>query len=549
MEQAIQERLEELATLLETSQSVVSSLDSQVVLARILEQVERLLGIHKSAIIALDDKKGIFVAKASRGLSPRYAGGLIIHPDEATSVTMRAIRTGEPIIIQDTEKDPTFEVYRPRASAEGYRAFAAIPLKTLHANPAALVLYSKEVNLFTENRVDLLVNFANQAAMAIENAELYAHSDERLQEQTRRLEALIQSLDVGLVMEDLDGNVLYLNRSIRELVNSPARDLAGSPVIDLYKKILEGSTSYSTDFLKVQDLLQVDSEQEISLSLRNGSSPRIFRIKGFTVNDSSGMLLGRGQILQDITREHELDRMKSSLISTVSHELRTPLAAIKGYATTLLADDVDWELKAQNEFIQIISDETDRLSELVNNLLDMSKIEAGNLVLTLRYCDLQEIIHRGTSRAYPNPGNRLRMVIPENLPIIEADPQRLEVVIRNLVENAAKYADNDLPITIRVEIQEDKIIVRIEDYGPGIPESSHNQVFQSFYRMENGFTRRTPGVGLGLAISRGFIAAHNGEIWLEPRERGTCVAFSLPLISSPIPMENSAPPFSKGIGK
>jgi K+-sensing histidine kinase KdpD len=356
-------------------------------------------------------------------------------------------------------------------------------------------------------------------------------------------------LDVGLVMEDLEGNVLYVNRSIRELVNSHARDLAGSPVIDLYKRILEGSETYSTDLIKVQDLLQVDTEQEISLSLSNGSSERIFRIKGFTVNDSSGMLLGRGQILQDITREYELDRMKSSLISTVSHELRTPLAAIKGYATTLLADDVDWELKAQNEFIQIISDETDRLSELVNNLLDMSKIEAGNLVLTLRYCDLREVIQRGISRSYPNPGDRLKMVIPENLPIIEADPQRLEVVIRNLVENAAKYADNDLPITVHVEIQKENVIVRVEDFGPGIPVSSHNQVFQSFYRMENGFTRRTPGVGLGLAISRGFIAAHNGEIWLEPRERGTCVAFSLPSINFPVTAEDLNNPFSRGPGK
>ena len=533
MEQAIQERLRELATLLETSQAVVSSLDSQVVLDRILEQVERLLGIKKSAIIALDEQRGVFVAKVSRGLSSRYAEGLMIRPDESTSVTMRAMRTGEPIIIQDTEEDPSFEVYRPRALAEGYRAFAAIPLRTIHATPAALVLYSPEPNIFTDNDIDLLVNFANQAAMAIENAELYSKSDARLQEQTRRLEALIQSLDVGLVLEDLEGKVLYVNRIISDMVDHPGEQLTGWPVTSVYEGILDGSNDYEENFELVQALLEGE-DQEVSLSVENGVSPRIYRLKGFTVNDSTGMLLGRGQILQDITQAHEVDRMKSSLIATVSHELRTPLAAIKGYATTLLADDVDWEQKAQNEFIQIISEETDRLSELVNNLLDMSRIEAGNLVLTKRYCDLREVIQRGVSRAYPNPGERLVLDIPEVIPRIEADAQRLEVVIRNLVENAAKYADNDLPITLSVELQDNQMVVRVEDQGPGIPESSTKQVFESFYRMESGLTRRTPGVGLGLAISKGFIAAHDGDIWVEPREQGVCVAFSLPLSNSPV---------------
>lgn len=529
MERAIQARIQELATLLETSQAVVSSLDSQVVLNRILEQVERLLGIKKSAIVALDDRRGVFVAKASRGLSPRYAEGLVINPDEATSVTMRALHTGEPIVIQDTLTDPSFEVYRPRAAAEGYRAFAAIPLQTQHANPAALVLYSPEAQVFTENYIGLLVNFANQAAMAIENAELYSHSDARLQEQTRRLEALIQSLDVGLVLEDLEGKVLYVNRSISELVGTPADRLTGSSVEALYERILSGSDTQQADQEKVRALLRENTEREETFSLDFGARPRILRLKGFTVNDSAGMLLGRGQILQDITRDYELDRMKSSLIATVSHELRTPLAAIKGYATTLLAEDVDWEQQAQDEFIQVISDEADRLSELVNNLLDMSRIEAGNLVLARRFCDLKEVIYRGVSRAYPHPGERIVYDFPADIPTIEADPQRLEVVIRNLVENAAKYTQNNLPIQVRVAVQETQVIVRVEDEGPGIPKTDHKQVFQSFYRMENGLTRRTPGVGLGLAISRGFIAAHHGEIWLEPKEHGTIVAFSLPL--------------------
>lgn len=531
MEKAISARINELATLLETSQAVVSSLDSKIVLNRILEQVEKLMGFEKSAIVALDSQRGVFVAKASRGLTSRYAEGLIIYPDESASVTMRAIRTKNPILIQDTDSDPSFEAYRPRARAEGYRSFAAIPLEHVHSSPAALVLYSPKTNSFNENSLDLLVNFANQAAMAIENAELFSRSDTKLQEQTQRLDALIQSLEVGLVLEDLNGNVLFANRTVCDLASIPRELILGKPAVELYKKILVYSKQHDDDLAKITALLEKTGEREISLSLDMVPTQRYFRLKGFTVTDSSGLLIGRGQILQDITREYEVDRMKSSLISTVSHELRTPLAAIKGYATTLLADDVNWELKAQEEFIQIISSEADRLSELVNSLLDMSRIEAGNLQLSKGFCDLREIIQRGSSNIIPELGNRLVIKVNEDMPIIEADPQRLEVVVRNLVENAAKYADNDLPITVSAETEGNHVVVRVEDWGPGIPKGNQNQVFESFYRMENGLTRRTPGVGLGLAISRGLVAAHNGEIWFEPREKGTCIAFSIPLNS------------------
>ncbi|NIV11512.1 MAG: GAF domain-containing protein [Aliifodinibius sp.] len=515
--------------MLETSQAVVSSLDSQVVLNRILEQVEKLLGLEKSAIVALDSQKGVFAAKASRGLTSRYTEGLVIYPRETASVTMRAIHTETPIIIQDTEIDPSFEPYRPRARAEGYRSFAAIPLKLVHSAPAALVLYSPVPNSFTDTSIDLLVNFANQAAMAIENAELFARSDTRLQEQTRRLESLIQSLEAGLVLEDLNGNILFVNRTICDLAEMSRDLIIGKPAKELYKKILGRSTNHEEDISKVNSILFGAAEQAISLSLESDHQQRYYRLKGFNVTDSAGMMIGKGQILRDITRDYEIDRMKTSLISTVSHELRTPLAAIKGYATTLLADDVDWEIKAQEEFIEIISSEADRLSELVNNLLDMSRIEAGSLKLSKGYCDLTEIIHRGASQAYPNPGNRLIIEIADEIPIIEADPQRLEVVVRNLVENAAKYAENDLPITVSAKLNDGHIIVRVEDFGPGIPPGNREQVFESFFRLENGLTRKTPGVGLGLAISRGLIAAHHGQIWFEPREQGTCIAFSIPL--------------------
>jgi len=533
MEAAIEARLKELSTLLETSAAVVSTLDPQTVLNRILEQVERLTNIKMAAIVALDKDRNIFRAVASRGLSNRYAEQLAISPSEPHSITLRAIRTGEPIQVSDTETDPSFAVLRPRARSEGYRSLLAVPLLMHHASPAALLVYRPEPHVFTRREINLVTSFANHAAMAIENAALYARSDMRLQEQTRRLEALIESLQDGLVLEDLHGYVLYANRRIAEIINLDVTEIIGAPVQLLINQLLAITVSENNEAYVNRETIEQaftgQGSRHVELQLKAHAEPRFFRLQVFEVTDLEGMPIGRGHILRDFTRNREIDRMKSSLISTVSHELRTPLAAIKGYATTLLAEDVEWDNDTQHEFLEIISKETDRLSKLVNDLLDMSRIESGNLNVNRSDCDLYELLNRAAQRAHPDPSSRLVIDITSRIPPLYVDAQRIEAVLRNLIENAAKYAGDSSPITVSAEMQADSIIIRVKDEGPGIPNEFGHNVFQSFYRLDQGLTRSAAGAGLGLAICKGFVNAHGGDIWLEPQSIGTCIAFSLPL--------------------
>lgn len=535
MEQTIEARLKELSTLLQTSAAVVSTLDPQTVLNRILEQVERLMDIQKCAIVALDEQRGVFRAQASRGLSQRYAEQLNIEPNEPLSVSLRAIRSGESIQISDVELDPTSVSMRPRARDEGYRSVLAVPLNTQHAPPSALLVYRPDPHVFSEREINLLTNFANHAAMAIENAALYARSDMQLKEQTRRLEALIQSLQHGLILEDLEGRVLYANRRISELVDLPLDEINGAPVELIIERILSQAVDAGPDQkgetrAAVEAALNTrEARRQVEIAIETQQHTRYLRLQVFDVTDSNGMPIGRGQILRDITRDREIDRMKSSLISTVSHELRTPLAAIKGYATTLLADDVQWDTASQREFLEIISDETDHLSMLVNDLLNMSRIEAGNLDLSRQECSLEELVHHAAQRSYPRPDERLQIDLPSDLPLLYADPQQIEAVLRNLIENAVKYAGDTSPVRVSASIQNDDLIVRVEDEGPGIPVEHSQRIFDSFYRVEDGLTRSLPGAGLGLSICQGFINAHGGKIWLEQIPKGTCIAFSLPL--------------------
>lgn len=538
MEHAIQARLQELSTLLETSAAVVSTLDSQMVLDRILEQVERLMDINMCAILALDEKRGVFRAKASRGLSKRYTEQLAISPSEPLSVTLRAIRSGEPVQVSDTETDPTYVGTRPRARSEGYRSLLAVPLNTKHAPPSALVVYRLDPHTFTSREINLLTSFANHAAMAIENAALYTHSDMRLREQTRRLEAMIQSLQDGMILADLQGTVIYANRRMSEFIDIPLEEIIGEPENQVIERLLSQTAGVDEQQRAktrqaVEAALAGKGLRRVELSVIVNHQTHDLALRVFDVTEADGTPIGRGQILRDITRDREIDRMKSSLISTVSHELRTPLAAIKGYVTTLLAVDVVWDSITQHEFLEIISNETDRLTKLVSDLLDMSRIESGKLDVNRSMCNLSELVQRAAHRAQPQPLERLVVDLPPNLPSLYVDPQRIEAVLRNLIENAAKYAGETSPITVSAEVQGQDLVVRVRDEGPGIPPENRERVFESFYRLENGLTRPTPGAGLGLAICQGFISAHGGKIWLEQQPKGTCVAFSLPIWQSP----------------
>jgi PAS domain S-box-containing protein len=528
MEELIADRVNEQAILLETSTAVVSSLDLSTVLNRILDQATRLLNVRMSAIIALDDQFGVFRIRASRGLSRQFADQLTIQPSEPSSVTMRAIHAREPIQVSDTETDPSYIPQRPRSRAEGYRAILAVPLNTQYAPPTALLVFHPKPHEFSHNEIQLLNSFANQATMAIENAILYERSDMRLQEQTRRLEALIQSMQDGLILSNLAGEVVYGNRRIGELASLTPEEISGAPIDRILSSILDNAQDNETARKDVGALLNRKKDQKIEITLLMLGRTIRLRLNTFDVTDMNDIPIGRGFILRDITADHELDRMKSSLVSTVSHELRTPLAAIKGYASTLLADDVEWDRQSQKEFLTIISDETDRLTSLVNNLLDLSRIEAGSLMLSHDECNIEDLIQRAAKQAQLQSENKFEVHVQGKLPAIFADRPRLETILRNLIENSVKYAGENATIQVRVRKKGQQIIFRVSDDGPGIPIDKSQRIFESFYQVDASLARISSGAGLGLAICQGLVQAHGGDIWVESQEKGACIAFSIP---------------------
>ena len=529
MKDSIAERLEEQSTLLETSTAVVSSLDTEIVLNQILEQMGRLLQIKMYAVIAMDEEKGNFRIRASRGLSKRYSERLSIQPSEPDSVTMRAIHTKKPIQVNDTEKDPSYTTRRGHARMEGFRAVLAVPLNTQHTPPTALLVFHPTPHIFTHNEIQLLTSFANHAAMAIENATLFERSDMRLREQTQRLEALVQSLHDGLILTDLRGKVIYANKRVGELADLPINKLTGLQADQILAHIIDKASEKPSKKKQVQTILNKEGEKKIEFSHKHLDETIHLRLEVFNVNDEDNTPIGRGIFFHDITLDRELDRMRSSLVSTVSHELRTPLAAIKGYASTMLADDVEWDRDSQREFLSIISDESDRLTNLVNNLLDLSRIEVGTLKLAHEKCIIKEIIQSAANGTQLTPKNKLDIKVEPKLRDVYADPLRLESILRNLIENSIKYAGEDAKIKVEVNKNGKDIVFFVHDNGPGIPQKEGERIFKRFYRVDDSLTRLTSGAGLGLAICQGLVRAHGGKIWVEQVEKGACIAFTIPV--------------------
>jgi PAS domain S-box-containing protein len=530
MAQDIEDRFVQLSTLLETSRIVAASLDLSEVSDNILEQVQRLFHVERSAIVALDKRAGQFRMRASRGLSKQYVSQLRIDPAHPNSPSMRSLRNKTPIQVSDTENDLAFTQFRARAREEGYRSVLAIPLLTVHAPPAALILYKSEPHRYGYSELELASSFANHATIAMENAALHAASDERLQEQTRRLEAIVESMEDGLILESLDGQVMYCNRVASEMLGLSHGRAQGLPSRELLDQLLATTVNPETPRTIGETVIQGQRPRSFDLERTDmNGRPQDLRVHLFDVTDARGDLIGRGQLWLDITSDKDLDRMKSTLLSTVSHELRTPLAAIKGYVTTLLAQDVEWDAEAQRQFLQTISDETDRLAKLVKDLLDMSRIEAGTLQMQREPYSVTALIRQAVRQVRPPCDARLELRISGDLPAVWVDVARIETVVRNFLENAVKYSPPDTPIELEAQQQNGNVVVQVRDYGAGVPEVMHDKVFDRFFRVDNRLTRHTGGVGMGLAICKGFIEAHGGQVWVTDGEPGSVFGFSIPI--------------------
>jgi signal transduction histidine kinase len=233
--------------------------------------------------------------------------------------------------------------------------------------------------------------------------------------------------------------------------------------------------------------------------------------------------------IASLEAQRELARMQDEFISTISHELRTPLGFIKGYVTTLLREDAEWEDDARDEFLQIIDDESDRLCELIDNLLDSSRLETGTLSMSRASTRIEPIIRDVVARTRAlYPYMPLNVEIAEDLPVLHIDATRIAQILNNLLSNANKYAPGS-EVNIRVTRRRGHVHIEVSDRGPGIPTEHIPNLFERFYRVPESIDDAR-GTGLGLFICRKLVEAHGGEIGVDSvTGEGARFFFTLPI--------------------
>lgn len=230
-------------------------------------------------------------------------------------------------------------------------------------------------------------------------------------------------------------------------------------------------------------------------------------------------------------RLRELDQVKSNFISLVSHELRTPLTAIKGFIVTLYHYDKEISEEKRHVYLSVLNEETDRLTRLITELLDISRIESGRIDIHWQVSSVPQIVQRVFDTMAMRAG-RVQLIkrFSSNFPDVVADPDKLEQVLVNLVGNSLKYSPADGSITVTGRRSENGILLEVQDQGPGIAFAEQEKIFDKFYRLDNETNRKNPGTGLGLPICRALVNLHGGKIWVESEEKQGCRFFvTLPL--------------------
>jgi signal transduction histidine kinase len=241
-----------------------------------------------------------------------------------------------------------------------------------------------------------------------------------------------------------------------------------------------------------------------------------------------GILVNIIATVRDITRFRQAEEMKSTFISIISHELKTPVALIKGYVGTLRREDADWDREVVEDALAVIEDEADHLTEMIENLLDASRLQAGGLPIKRSDIFLPDLIRQIAERMRTQTSRHEIIVdFPDEFPIILADEKRMQQIVTNLVANAIKYAPEG-EIRIRGQVQPNDVVICVSDQGPGIASEDIPHIFDRFYRAPD-MAKHTKGAGLGLYLTRAIVEAHEGRIWVDTQAgQGARICFSLP---------------------
>lgn len=514
MRLSLRDRLNDLSLLLRVAQEVSATLDLSVGISRILEGALQTLQARVSRIVLLS-AAGDPQVVIGRGEPVEQVGNL----DRALALATRDTRS--PIILENLRRARALASAGPLPNE--IQAVVALPVLSKGQPVAVIWAGFDHPHRPESSELDLLSTLASQTAVLIENARLFQLAESG----RRRLAAILSSTSDAILVTDRDDRLLLVNPAAERILNIPADELIGqkvdeTPLNPALMSILTEPIGRSGPLV-----------EEVPLP-----SGRVFYASASTILSAEGENMGRVVVMRDITHFKELDEMKSEFVATVSHDLRAPLTFIRGYASMLpMAGDLT---PKQQEYLDKIFIGIEQMSTLVENLLNLQRIEAG-LGLEERSCHLGALLVEAVdgmrARAVAK-GLTLRLEAHEPAPVIWGDATLLRQAIANLVDNAIKYTPSGGAVTVGLRVVGQEVHVFVSDTGIGIAPEDQVRLFEKFFRIRRRGAEDVPGSGLGLAIVKSIAERHGGRVWVDSQlGRGSTFTIAIPIRKPPPPGE------------
>jgi len=506
LSQELKQRLFELSILYDISNSISYTLNYDDFLRLVMDSLHRIIDydLCTSLLILGEEKKMKMVMRIAHPVKRELV-------EEVKAKVIKALGglRGKPILDEEVTLDLKGQISEEkRTPQDSIRSSFDVPLFVQDKPIGVLnVASAKDIN-YSDDEIKLFYTLASQASAAIERLQAVLAAEKS------KMKVMVEGMSEGVVMFDEKDELVIVNTAAREMLGESI-DLLG-PLEEIKK------------YRKAPRVLDIPLEKPF---------PRIVHSEAMCIQDQEDRSLGIVILLRDVTREREIDQMKSDFVSVVSHELRTPLAAMKG-ATDNLLDGLAGELNSvEKECLVITKRNIDRLNRLICDLLDISRIEAGKIQLNKEPVDLASLL-KEIARIFQELAkeNNLELItsLASGLPKVNADPDKIAQVLTNLVGNAVKFTPGGGQISISASDGGDFIQVDVMDTGLGIPRQDLERVFDKFYQVTlPGSQKKAAGTGLGLPISKGIIEKHGGKIWVESElGKGSKFSFRLPVSSA-----------------
>lgn len=348
-----------------------------------------------------------------------------------------------------------------------------------------------------------------------------------------RYEALLSSIGDGTVATDRNGRIIFMNRAAEDLLGWKFSEVKNKIFVNIIRLENEAVEPIPLDsrpmFLALLYRKRLSVREDYYVRKDGVRFPVSITVSPVIVRDT---LIGAIEVFQDITKEREVDRAKTEFVSLASHQLRTPLSTIGWCAETLLSGDVGKITKQQKEYIEEIHFAKERMSDLVEALLNVSRLELGTFMIEPEIIDLSELSRSVLQELQPEIAKkqiRIQESYADDAKKISADPNLMRMIFQNLLTNAVRYTREHGTICVRIHQREAAVLIEVQDNGLGIPEKQQSKVFTKLFRADNARTMATDGTGLGLYIVKSILDSSGGKIWFASKENiGTTFYVALP---------------------